>query len=425
MRRISPFKPTRRAYEKDCSPIHELRIMKGDSFGRMGRQNNRNTSHQHGNGKGGRGGRRGGRVGSHGISNSMNGGHHNRHRHKNQGISAGNAGDFVHFIETSGTPTSTSFTVAVQGCSHGELDSIYDAVESYRLQILTTNDDPSKPASIDVLLCCGDVQTLRNPTDFHSLAVPPKYKAMGDFHAYYSGRKVAPILTIMIGGNHESSNYLQELHYGGWVAPNIYYLGAAGVINICKRTPMVVKDTRMNTSQAAAVAENASTTTISTLRIAGISGIYASHHYLLGRFEMPPYHQGELRSIYHTRHVEVQRLKALANCPVSTAINASEKPIDIMLSHDWPRGIAYYGNLPLLLQRKPFFKKEIQSNVLGSPANESLLHTLKPRYWFAAHLHVKFEALVRHGNRNVAQKEGTYVDDGDNRKDSDLWTQFL
>ena len=42
---------------------------------------------------------------------------------------------------------------------------------------------------------------------------------------YYSGEKVAPILTVFIGGNHEASNYLQELPYGGWVAKNIYYLG--------------------------------------------------------------------------------------------------------------------------------------------------------------------------------------------------------
>jgi len=42
---------------------------------------------------------------------------------------------------------------------------------------------------------------------------------------YYSGEKKAPVLTVFIGGNHEASNYLQELPYGGWVAPNIYYLG--------------------------------------------------------------------------------------------------------------------------------------------------------------------------------------------------------
>lgn len=52
------------------------------------------------------------------------------------------------------------------------------------------------------------------------------------YSRYYNGEKTAPILTVFIGGNHEASNYLQELPYGGWVAPNIYYLGYAGVINI-------------------------------------------------------------------------------------------------------------------------------------------------------------------------------------------------
>lgn len=28
---------------------------------------------------------------------------------------------------------------------------------------------------------------------------------------YYTGKKVAPLLTIVIGGNHEASNYLWEL----------------------------------------------------------------------------------------------------------------------------------------------------------------------------------------------------------------------
>lgn len=42
---------------------------------------------------------------------------------------------------------------------------------------------------------------------------------------YYSGEKKAPVLTVFIGGNHEASNFLQELPYGGWVAPNIYYMG--------------------------------------------------------------------------------------------------------------------------------------------------------------------------------------------------------
>lgn len=76
---------------------------------------------------------------------------------------------------------------------------------------------------------------------------------MGDFHKYYSGELKAPFLTIFIGGNHEASVYLRDLHYGGWVAPNIYYLGAVGVINIVRNGLK--------------------------LRIAGISGIDKPYHF--------------------------------------------------------------------------------------------------------------------------------------------------
>ena len=62
------------------------------------------------------------------------------------------------------------------------------------------------------------------------MAVPPKYRKLGQFHKYYTGERVAPILTIFIGGNHEASNYLRDLYYGGWVAKNIFYLGNSGVI---------------------------------------------------------------------------------------------------------------------------------------------------------------------------------------------------
>lgn len=36
------------------------------------------------------------------------------------------------------------------------------------------------------------------------------------------------------------------------------------------------------------------------------------------------------------------------------------------------------------------------NNALGSGPNEALFTHLKPDYWFAAHLHVKFAALVNH-----------------------------
>ena len=76
-----------------------------------------------------------------------------------------------------------------------------------------------------------------------------------------------------MGGNHEASNYLQELAYGGWVAPNIYYLGYAGVVNI------------------------------GGIRIAGMSGLFKPYDYALGHFEKPPYTFKTLKSAYHIREL--------------------------------------------------------------------------------------------------------------------------
>lgn len=64
---------------------------------------------------------------------------------------------------------------------------------------------------MDLLIICGDFQAVRNLTDLQIMSCPVKYRRLGDFADYYSGKRVAPIPTIFIGGNHESSSYLSEL----------------------------------------------------------------------------------------------------------------------------------------------------------------------------------------------------------------------
>ena len=72
-------------------------------------------------------------------------------------------------------------------------------------------------------------------------------------------------------------------------------------------------------------------------------------------------------------------------------------PLDIFLSHDWPSGVAVQGNLQTLLRKKSFLTREIQTNTFGNPPSQYLLSLLQPRYWFAAHIHVKYPAVVNHG----------------------------
>lgn len=52
------------------------------------------------------------------------------------------------------------------------------------------------------------------------------------YYIYYTGEKKAPILTLVIGGNHEASNFFWELYHGGWLAPNIYFMGHAGCVQV-------------------------------------------------------------------------------------------------------------------------------------------------------------------------------------------------
>jgi lariat debranching enzyme len=221
-------------------------------------------------------------------------------------------------------------------------------------------------------------QAVRTERDLDSMSVPVKYRSLGDFHKYFKGESVAPVLTIFIGGNHEASNYLQvrtlpidlhfllhslpttplrhsqELYYGGWVAPNIYFMGFSGCVMF------------------------------GGLRICGLSGIYKTQDYRRGRHEMPPYDYSSCRSVYHVRELDCFKLAQLS------------RPVDIAMSHDWPTGIAKHGDTESLLRRKPFFRQEVEEGSLGSPPAEALLNHLKPKFWFSAHLHVKFAAAVHH-----------------------------
>ncbi|UMM13738.1 hypothetical protein L5515_001866 [Caenorhabditis briggsae] len=243
--------------------------------------------------------------------------------------------------------------IAVVGCSHGEMDAIYETMALI---------EEKKGYKFDLLICCGDYQAVRNHGDLPHMSIPPKYRSLQTFYKYYSGEKKAPVLTLFIGGNHEASGFLCELPNGGWVAPNIFYMGFANCIQFAG------------------------------LRIAGLSGIYSHGDVEFSHYERPAFAERDVKSAYHVRNVDMFRLRQLKAANNDKLSN----PIDIMLSHDWPGGIPDFGDSAWLFKKKDLFEADHKSGKLGNPALMKLIYDCRPRYYLAAHLHIKFAALVPH-----------------------------
>lgn len=244
--------------------------------------------------------------------------------------------------------------VASEGCGHGTLHAIYASV--------TEACSHLGWPGVDLLIIAGDFQSVRNAYDLNCVSMPAKYRHMGDFHEYYSGQRKAPYLTIFIGGNHEASNYLFELYFGGWAALNIYYMGAANVLQF------------------------------GPLRIASLSGIWKGFDYRKAHHERLPYNESDMKSIYHVREIDARRLLQVRT------------QVDIGLSHDWPNGIEWKGNWKQLFRFKPYFEEDAKSNRLGSIAAKDVMDHLRPRRWYSAHMHCRYEATVNYKTPDMSQQ---------------------
>jgi lariat debranching enzyme len=207
------------------------------------------------------------------------------------------------------------------------------------------------------------------------MSCPVKYREIGDFHSYYAETTKAPFLTIFVGGNHEASSHLWELYYGGWVAPNIYYMGAANVVRL------------------------------GGVRIAGMSGIWKGYNFNRPHYERLPYNQDDIKSIYHVREIDTRKLLQLRT------------QVDIGISHDWPRAIEKHGNQRALFNMKPDFEQESKDGTLGNQAAAFVMDRLRPSYWFAAHMHCKFAATKSYEGAEAKENPvcvsiGQHIDNG-------------
>lgn len=254
--------------------------------------------------------------------------------------------------------------ICISGCCHGALDKIYNNIEK----------------DTDFLIITGDFQALRNHQDLNTMSVPEKYRQMGDFHHYYNGDKIAPLLTILIGGNHECLSYFTELRYGGWLAPNIYYLGEFGSI------------------------------WYKGLRITGISGVYNERSFreslsdsTIDQFPLP-YDSKSLKSVYHIRAKQYIKMLLIGHSHIA-------------ISHDWPRNVWDHGRKNPF-KKKPWLEADRKISKLGNPLMENALNLNRPSYWFSLHLHMDLEARVTHSSENSSKNDSEISLDMDDCEDS-------
>ena len=237
-----------------------------------------------------------------------------------------------------------ALNIIITGCIHGCMEKMYEDIQKY---------EKEKNIKIDLVLCTGDFECMRNENDLKFLSCPEKYREMGSFYKYYNSKLKAPYLTIFIGGNHESSNYLEQNYYGGYVAENIYYLGRAGVINV------------------------------KGIRIGGVSGIFNKFDYFRGHFEKDEKDiKGDKKSIFHLREFEIAKISHIKN------------KIDIFMTHDWPTNLIDEKDQKKVFKIKPHFEKDAKQGTLGSFPGEFILKFLKPYYYICGHMHFYYNNKI-------------------------------
>lgn len=201
----------------------------------------------------------------------------------------------------------------------------------------------SEGTNIDLIIICGDTQTFRSEEDFSSSCILNKYRKLSLFVDIYNGSVKPPCPIILIGGNHENSEMLFRLPFGGYLCDNVFYLGRAGQIKF------------------------------GTLRISGISGVFSSKSYFSKVHETLPIQGKDAHTAYHYRSFSEFQLCGLTKT-------------DIMLSHDWPNIFCTKFNDPS--------KSFLSNYTRGLCRGDIIVNKAQPKYWFSAHHHYHYSFNV-------------------------------
>jgi len=191
---------------------------------------------------------------------------------------------------------------------------------------------------VDLVLAVGDVEAFRQPDDHRRKTA--KRGMPAEFAEYADGLRKMKRPLYFIGGNNEDFEALHDSPQGFELAPGVHYLGRAGQ------------------------------STVQGLRIAYLSGIHAPRFY-----EQPlkrPTSLDTAKQAGYFRAPEVEKLMGL-------------RDVDILLVHEWPRGIVQRARDEGLSNGRP-----LPSYWIGNPVTRRLVDTVRPRWVLCGHSHKAF-----------------------------------
>lgn len=230
-----------------------------------------------------------------------------------------------------------SLLVAALGDIHGRF---------HRVEAWLDALEQARGRGVDFVLAVGDVEAFRHADDHRRKAA--KRAMPAEFAEYADGIRRVKRPLYFIGGNNEDFEALHDLPDGGELAPDVHYLGRAGL------------------------------RTLGPLRVAYLSGIHAPR--FIDQPLKRPTSLDTAKQAGYFRTPEVEHVSAM-------------RDVDLLLVHEWPRGIVQKARDERLASARP-----LPSPWIGNPVTRKLVDTVHPKWVLCGHSHKAFAvALDSHG----------------------------
>lgn len=235
---------------------------------------------------------------------------------------------------------------AVVGDVHGDIYTMLGLLQNWTIK---------HQQSISFVLQVGDFEPHRNLDDLETMDAPTKYKKMGDFADFYTGKAFFPYPLYFIGGNHEPYGFLDYFAEGKEIAPNFNYLGRVNLIKLAG------------------------------LKIVGVSGIYKPNLFT----QIRP-------SVLDIKQQSNKKYIGFTESEITQALNYNLA--DILLMHEWATDIISPEDFTRLQQRYSGAKYDL----VGNEYARLLIEALQPKLVVFGHMHFRYTCSLTTANGIVS-----------------------